>query len=182
LLLDANYVRRSDAEIFWKDPAAMANEKQAASGFVIRSLGNADAAAVTEILREAREAASWSEEALRGTVELHGVSAYVSERGGTISGIVIGRRVLDEAEVLNLAVRESDRRQGEGRALVKRLLEKFTEQGVTRVFLEVRESNARAIAFYGGLGFLAVGARKDYYQAPNEAASVMELWLRKSTD
>jgi len=160
----------------------MASEKQAASGFVVRTLGDADAVAVTEILRVAREAASWSEEALRGTAELQGVSAYVSERSGTISGIVVGRRVLNEAELLNLAVREDGRRQGEGRALVKRLLEKFAEQGVSRVFLEVRESNTGAIAFYQALGFHAVGTRKDYYQDPSEAATVMELGLRKSTD
>jgi ribosomal-protein-alanine N-acetyltransferase len=96
--------------------------------------------------------------------------------------MVVGRQVLDEAEILNLAVTEGMRRQGEGRALVERIVNRFAEAKVSRVFLEVRESNAGAIAFYRGLGFQARGVRRDYYQDPKEAATVMELRPNKSTD
>ena len=161
----------------------MGSDSWAAAGFVIRAFrGAEDAGAVAEILREGREAASWSGEALRETVLLPGVSALVSERGGAITGIVVGRQVLDEAEILNLAVRQGMRRQGEGRALVRHLLNRFGDGGVSRVFLEVRESNEGGIAFYRGLGFQAVGTRRDYYHDPKESATVMELWLRKSTN
>lgn len=161
----------------------MEGEQAARHGSVIRVFdAAADATQVAEILREAREAASWSEDALRETVLLPGVSAYVGERNGVVSGIVFGRQVLDEAEVLNLAVRPGMRRRGEGRALVSQILNRFAELQVSRVFLEVRESNAGAITFYRGLGFKTVGARKDYYQDPTESAAVMELWLDKSTD
>jgi ribosomal-protein-alanine N-acetyltransferase len=160
----------------------MGSEATAKPGFVIRAFnGVEDAGRVAEILREAREAASWSEEALQETVKLPGVSAFVSERNHVISGIVVGRQVLDEAEILNLAVMQGMRRQGEGRALVGHILNRFAELEVSRVFLEVRESNAGAIAFYRGLGFQAIGTRPDYYQDPKEAATVMELWLRKFT-
>jgi ribosomal-protein-alanine N-acetyltransferase len=160
----------------------MASEGTAKPGFVIRAFNGAeDAAEVAEILREAREAAAWSEEALRETVSLPGVVAFVSERNGAISGIVVGRQVVDEAEILNLAVKQGMRRQGEGGTLVRRILQRFSERQVRRVFLEVRESNAGAIAFYLGLGFQAVGVRKDYYQDPKESATVMELWVRKFT-
>jgi len=161
----------------------MGSEGTARPGFAIREFdATADAREVAAILREAREAASWSEEALLETALLPGVAAFVSERSDAISGIVVGRQVLDEAEILNLAVRQGARRQGEGRALVRRALQEFTERQVSRVFLEVRESNAGAIGFYGELGFVAVGKRKDYYRDPIEAATVMELWLGKSTD
>ena len=160
----------------------MASEATAKPGFVIRAFkGAEDAAQVAGILLAAREAASWSEEALRETVRLPGVSAFVSERDGIVSGIVVGRQVLDEAEVLNLAVSEATRRQGEGQALVRRILHGFAELEVSRVFLEVRESNAGAIAFYRGLGFKAIGTRPGYYQDPKESATVMELWLGKFT-
>ena len=160
----------------------MGSEGAAGPGFLMRDFrGAEDAAQVAEILGEARGAASWSEEALRETVMLPGVAAFVSERNGAISGIVVGRQVLDEAEILNLAVKQEMRRQGEARALVGRVLRRFTEHGVSRVFLEVRESNAGAIAFYIGLGFQAVGKRRDYYHEPKESATVMELWLNKST-
>jgi ribosomal-protein-alanine N-acetyltransferase len=161
----------------------MESEGTARPGFVIRAFDPAaDAAKVAEILREAREAASWSEEALRETAMLPGVTAFVSEQNGAISGIVVGRRVFDEAEILNLAAAQGMRRQGAGRALVGHLLRRLAELHVSRVFLEVRESNAGAIAFYHGLGFQAIGTRRDYYQDPKESATVMELWLRKSTN
>jgi len=161
----------------------MGSEGTARPGFLIREFDAArDAAIAGQILREARGAASWSEQALRETALLPGVGAFVSEHDGAISGIVVGRQVLDEAEILNLAVRPELRRRGEGRALVHRILQRFAGQKVSRVFLEVRESNAGAIAFYLGLGFMAVGTRRDYYQEPKESATVMELWLSKSTD
>jgi len=160
----------------------MESEATAKPGFLIRAFNGAeDATQVAEILQEAREAASWSEEALRETVKLPGVSSFVSERSGGVTGIVVGRQVLDEAEILNLAVTEERRRQGEGRALVGHILNRFSELHVSRVFLEVRESNAGAIQFYRGLGFQAIGTRRDYYHDPKEAATVMELWLRKFT-
>jgi len=160
----------------------MGSEASARSAFVIRAFSGAeDALQVAEILREAAEAATWPEEALRETVKLPGVTAYISERKGAISGIVVGRQVLDEAEILNLAVTQGARRQGEGRALVGHILNRFAEHHVSRVFLEVRESNAGAIAFYRGLGFEAIGTRRAYYQDPQESATVMELWVQKST-
>jgi [ribosomal protein S18]-alanine N-acetyltransferase len=160
----------------------MGSEQAAKPGFVIRTFNGAkDTAEVVEILREAREAAAWSREALQETVSLAGVAAFVSERNGAISGIVVGREVVDEAEILNLAVKRGMRRQGEGGALVRRMLQRFFERQVSRVFLEVRESNARAITFYRGLGFQAVGTRKDYYRDPKESATVMEVWVRKFT-
>ena len=161
----------------------MGSEGTARPGFVIREFDAvADAPEVAVILREAREAASWSEEALQEAALLLGVAAFVSARGDFISGIVIGRQVLDEAEILNLAVRKSERRRGEGRALVQRVLQQFVERQVSRVFLEVRESNTGAISFYRGVGFQATGVRRDYYRDPIEAATVMELRLVKSTD
>lgn len=160
----------------------MGSEQAAKPGFVIRTFNAVeDAAEVVEILREAREAAAWSREALQETVSLAGVVSFVSERNGAISGIVVGRKVVDEAEILNLAVKQGMRRQGEGGALVRRMLQQFSERHVSRVFLEVRESNAGAIAFYRGLGFRAVGVRKDYYRDPKESATVMEVWVQKFT-
>ena len=141
-----------------------------------------DTPGVAEILSESPEAANWSEKELRELPSLAGVSSYVSERENILAGFIVGRRILHEAEILNLAVRRSLRRQGEGRQLLARLFADFQESSVSRVFLEVRESNAMAIPFYEALGFRASGKRRDYYQNPPEAATLMEVWLRESTD
>lgn len=143
--------------------------------------GDQDAEAVAKVLQESPEAAGWSVQELRELHSLEGVSAFVSERGSILSGMVAGRRVLDEAEILNLAVRRATRRKGEGRLLALRLIDEFRTKGVSRVFLEVRESNSGAITFYEKLGFQAVGERRGYYRDPQESAIVMEAWIREST-
>jgi len=160
----------------------MGAEDTAGSEGKIREFRMADVAAAAQIFREAPEAAQWPEAELRGAFYLTGVVAYVSEQQGAIAGVVIGRRVSGEAEILNLAVKPERRRRGTGRQLVGEMLEEFAASGVSRVFLEVRESNVTAIGFYDRLGFQTVGLRRDYYQNPPEAAKVMELWLRKSTE
>jgi ribosomal-protein-alanine acetyltransferase len=136
-----------------------------------------DAAEVTRILSATPEATLWSKQDLLKMVELSGVTAFVSVTDGGPTGIVIGRRVGDEAEILNLAVRLENRRRGEGKKLIGKLLEEYRRLGVSHVFLEVRESNASAITFYGQWGFHATGRRKGYYQEPKEDALVMELRL-----
>jgi len=148
---------------------------------VIRTMQPGDVTHVKEILLEAPEAARWSVEALQGTLANEGTQAFVSEHGGKISGFVVGRKVADEGEILNLAVGQASRRHGEGQALVAKLLEKFRTDGVSRVFLEVRESNTGGIAFYEAMGFRKVGQRPCYYAEPIEAAVVMELGVEKST-
>jgi len=134
-----------------------------------------DAEAASAILQNAREAASWSSEALVEFMRLPGAIALMSRRGGNPTGFILGRVIVDEAEILNLAVREGCRRQGEGKALVAELRRRFAEMGVSRVFLEVRESNCGAIDFYERMGFSQKGRREDYYQEPREAALVYEL-------
>jgi ribosomal-protein-alanine N-acetyltransferase len=98
----------------------------------------------------------------------------MSEADGRVIGFLIGRCVVDEAEILNLAVAQGNRRRGEGTALLKAALEEFCTRGVSRVFLEVRDSNAAAVAFYEKHGFSKVGRREGYYREPFESAIVME--------
>lgn len=141
-----------------------------------------DAAEVARILSATPKATLWSEPDLWKMKELSGVMAFVSVANGGPTGIVIGRRVGDEAEILNLAVGLGSRRKGEGKRLVGKLLEEYRRLGVSRVFLEVRESNAGAICFYEQQGFRAAGRRRAYYQEPKEDALVMESRLWNSTE
>jgi ribosomal-protein-alanine acetyltransferase len=133
-----------------------------------------DLLALQAILADSPEAAYWSLQAVEDVLRQSWVSAYVSERGGEVTGFIVGRRVMDEGEILNLAVGLRKRRMGDGHALVGELLKEFERFRIVRVFLEVREFNAGAIRFYGSLGFIQVGRRDGYYREPTEAALIFE--------
>jgi ribosomal-protein-alanine N-acetyltransferase len=143
----------------------------------IRAFRPTDVAGVTTILREVPEAANWTEESYREALNWPGTVAFVSEEEGKISGFILGRQVADEGEILNLGVKPAYRHRGEGGALLKAALGGFQSRGVSRVFLEVRESNETAMAFYERHGFSKKGLRAGYYRDPEEAAIVMEKKL-----
>lgn len=128
---------------------------------------------VEQILKVSSEAADWSAEALADALRRHPTYFFVSRAESRIAGFVCGRVVANEAEILNLAIRPELRNRGIGKELVSKLLHTFTLQGVAQVFLEVRKSNATAIAFYHRLGFRQVGERPGYYQNPPEPALVL---------
>ncbi len=69
---------------------------------------------------------------------------------------------------------ENARKQGIGTRLLEDLLKKTKEQGVKKLFLEVRAGNEKAIALYNKMNFKEIGTRKDYYQDPVEDALLME--------
>jgi ribosomal-protein-alanine N-acetyltransferase len=114
----------------------------------------------------------WSERDLNDCVST-ALPFLVAEQGGAIIGYVIARHALDEAEILNLGVVPTRQRHGVGRALVQGMLARLRQWGVATVFLEVRESNARARRLYGALGFAQVGLRRDYYRLPTEDAVIL---------
>ena len=136
-----------------------------------------DSAEVSRILQQSPEAVSWAERSLEESADSATGVALVSESLGEITGFVLGRHIGDEAEILNLATLPEKRRRGEGRALLEKALAEFQTRGVRRVFLEVRESNVKAIAFYKKHGFSEAGRRKAYYREPEEAALLMEKQL-----
>ncbi len=80
-----------------------------------------------------------------------------------IVGVMLAQWILDEGEVLAVAVAPSHRRCGLGRALVRALLDRLTEAGVAQVWLEVRAGNLGALAFYAEQGFRVVGRRTRFY-------------------
>jgi [ribosomal protein S18]-alanine N-acetyltransferase len=142
-----------------------------------RRLRTEDAEAVAEILRQSPEAVFWPEASVKEVLEWKGIVGLACEVAGKVAGFLIGRHTGDEAEVLNLAVAPGSRRRGEGGALLNMAMEEFGMRGVSRVFLEVRESNETAIVFYEKHAFSKAGRREGYYRDPREAAIVMERKL-----
>lgn len=143
----------------------------------IRALKAVDLGMVREILEEAPEAANWSRQGLEAAMGSAGAVTFVSDAEGEISGFLVARQVGDEGEILNMAVALARQRRGDGGALLKAALDEFVTRGVSRVFLEVRGSNAAGIAFYIKHGFAKTGLRPAYYLDPAEAAILMEKKL-----
>jgi len=90
-----------------------------------------------------------------------------------IAGYVIALTVADQAEILNLAVAQSARRQGLGGELLDAGISAVAARGAREVFLEVRESNKAALGLYGSRGFAALARRSRYYRNPVEDALVL---------
>lgn len=82
-------------------------------------------------------------------------------------GFILIRVVLDEAEILTLAVRPDARRAGLGGRLTGRGAVEAARAGASRLFLEVAEDNGAARALYERAGFRQIGRRKAYYAAPD---------------
>jgi [ribosomal protein S18]-alanine N-acetyltransferase len=162
-------------------PQRMGSEnKTRVPGGVVRKCKREDVRAIQAILAESPEAAFWSLQSIDDVLKQSWVSALVSERDGTVTGFIVGRKAAEEGEILNLAIRVADRRRGDGNALVAELLKEFQHLDIERVFLEVRESNTGAIQFYKRLGFGKVGQREGYYQQPTEAAWILQKILKST--
>ena len=143
--------------------------------FRIRPAVRSDLAGIAEIERRVFSD-PWP---ATGFTALMGPFAFVAATAaGSPVGYVFGHRVLDEGEILNLAVAPEYARMGIGTELVETVLDAFERVGVRQVFLEVRESNAGARAFYERLGFEPVGRRKGYYAKPKEDALVYARAIR----
>jgi ribosomal-protein-alanine acetyltransferase len=110
-------------------------------------------------------------------------SAYVckvAELGGKLMGYAVLMQGVDDAELLDLGIAAPLQRQGWGRKLLQEMLILAQELGRQRVVLEVRVSNAAAIALYRSLKFIEIGLRRDYYPVENggrEDAILMGLVL-----
>ncbi len=122
----------------------------------------------------------WSEAALRE--ELGKGIFLVAENGGEILGYAGCQTVLDEGYITNVAVTRKARKKGVGRALILRMLEIASERKLSFVTLEVRKSNAPAIALYKGLGFSKVGVRKNFYSNPREDAELWKIVMRDAPE
>jgi len=113
-----------------------------------------------------------------------GYSCWVLAHGAEIVGFGVLTVAAGEAHLLNLCVDPAYHGHGHGRRLLLRLIDLSRWHRVERIFLEVRPSNAAAIALYRDIGFADIGSRPNYYPARNgrEDARVMALKLAAADD
>ena len=85
----------------------------------------------------------------------------------------------EDADICNVGVVQTLRRQGIGEQLLLFLMENGKKRGVKNFTLEVRRSNEAAIGLYHKLGFLDEGVRPNFYDSPKEDALI--LWKKQET-
>ena len=116
----------------------------------------------------------WSEESLQ-LLTREGGAGFVALVDGKVAAYGGMLCVLDEGQITNIATHPDFRRRGLARAVVGALAKYARENGITSIFLEVRESNAAARSLYKQCGFEEIGSRKRFYRAPVEDAVLMRL-------
>ena len=119
----------------------------------------------------------WSEKSIAYELTLRLSHWLVALDGETVAGYIGSQSVMGESDMMNLAVSPDYRRQGIGEALVNALAADLKAAGNTCLTLEVRVSNAPAIALYEKLGFVQVGRRPNYYHNPKEDALILKKTL-----
>jgi ribosomal-protein-alanine N-acetyltransferase len=104
----------------------------------------------------------WTAAQCAGLLPLPGVWLSIAREGDRVIGFALGRVVLNEAELLLLAVRREGQRRGIGRLLLDRFSLVAASRGADKLHLEVRDGNPAA-HLYRRAGFTELGRRRNYY-------------------
>jgi ribosomal-protein-alanine N-acetyltransferase len=157
------------------DPAQASAGQSAAP--VFRPGRPDDRSAIRAIFRQANLSLLESDNSHAENPAIGATSIHLLDLNGEVLAVLQWRDLGTEGEILDVAVPENHRRQGHAYQLLRKFLLFAGKRGARDLFLEVRESNAAAIALYRQLGFTPSGRRPDYYQQPDEAALLLHLKL-----
>jgi len=119
----------------------------------------------------------WSEDEFDRLLSDRNVVAHRATMGSRLAGFILSRLVVDEAEILSVAVAFARQGRGVARQLLDTNLRRLAALGARSVFLEVEEGNMPARRLYRRAGFQEVGRREAYYRTEQGAAALI---LRRS--
>jgi ribosomal-protein-alanine N-acetyltransferase len=138
----------------------------------IRRLQLRDLTAIEKIERSAYPT-PWSRSMFAGELSKPSSICLGAFEDEVLLGYLITSRYVDAWHVMNVAVAPDRQRRGIASALLGRLFELTNEDDRRGYTLEVRISNAGAIALYERLGFEQRGVRRGYYTDNREDALIM---------
>ena len=98
------------------------------------------------------------------------------EKENRIVGYACQTVLFEDAEILNIAVKKEDRREGLGKKLMLAMQEKAISLGAQKSFLEVRISNESALKLYRSLGYNDLSVRKKYYEDGEDALVMQKVF------
>lgn len=122
----------------------------------------------------------WTLESIVESLNNKNCHYFVAVQDEVVVGFIGLLLVAGECEIINVAVLPESSNQGIGKELMQASLLFLQEKSTEKVYLEVRESNQKALALYGYYDFQPIGIRRQYYGNPIEDAIVMCLELRES--
>jgi|AACY02.2.fsa_nt_gi Acetyltransferases len=103
----------------------------------------------------------WSTSEIAALLDRPGTCCVIDPEGYAMA---LAQVILDEAEILTIAVAPKERRGGRGARLLARLQAEAAAAGATRLFLEVAADNTPARALYARAGYAETGRRAEYYR------------------
>ena len=115
----------------------------------------------------------WSENSVAGELTNQLAHWLVAVDGDRVAGYAGSQTVMDETDMMNIAVHPDYRRQGIAEALVQTLVSDLKTRGSRCLTLEVRASNEPAQLLYEKLGFSQIGKRPNYYRNPKVDAFIL---------
>lgn len=125
---------------------------------------------------------AWTEEDFLSCLRQRNCIGMVAEREGRIVGFMIYELHKQRLRLLNFAVAVDARRGRVGTQMVRRLIDKLSQQRRREIMLEVRETNLAAQLFYKSMGFVALGVLRDRYDDTTEDAYLMRFLLAGTAD
>ncbi len=125
---------------------------------------SADDLAAVVALEERVQAFPWSSGNFRDALAA-GYDCRVVREDGKLVAFVVTMPAVDEVHLLVIGVAPERQRAGLGSRLLATLCAEARAAGMARLLLEVRPSNAAAVAFYQHAGFAEIGRRRGYYPA-----------------
>ncbi|MCJ8162126.1 ribosomal protein S18-alanine N-acetyltransferase [Acinetobacter zhairhuonensis] len=145
---------------------------------MIRLMQHSDVNAVAQI-EKLVQSHPWTISQFQDAVESY--QSTVIEQAGQVVGFCILQPVLDEANLLLMAIHPNQQGKGLGFQLLELSIALLKNQPV-QIFLEVRESNQAAIALYEKAGFHQIDLRKNYYPSPNGGREHAIIMVKACTD
>lgn len=146
---------------------------------MIRSMVEVDLPRVFEI-EQACFSDPWTMQGFKASLnEMSAHLMIIENETGDIAGYACLYQVVDEGEIVNVAIDPKYRQKGYGARLVRKLILLGQELGAERFFLEVRKGNVAGRTLYTSLGFVECGIRKGFYENPKEDAVLM-MWEKVS--
>ncbi|MHA3891149.1 ribosomal protein S18-alanine N-acetyltransferase [Acinetobacter sp. GXMZU3951] len=145
---------------------------------MIRLMQQADVNAVAQI-EKLVQSHPWSTKQFQDAVDSY--QCTVIEQAGQVVGFCILQPVLDEANLILMAIHPNQQGKGLGYQLLEQSITLLKNQPV-QIFLEVRESNQAAIALYEKSGFHQIDLRKNYYPCPKGGREHAIIMVKACSD